>query len=179
MWWFRGQLLPPRYSRTTSTTPARPPSAAYPKGSPARTVVKNSSQSPTFMGFSRATTSTSVNGVVTNQTSRTTSSGGGGGFLGLALIASGAFFLWVVFRGKSGAMWNAITGDNSFEADLNKIASAIPLKSSGGRSGGSGGGGSKQGSGNQADSGTHMGIDPGGNIITINSSYGSMSDSEK
>lgn len=164
--------MPPRYSTSTSTS--------YPKGSPARTVVKKSSTSPTFMGMTRSTNLTTVNGSVASRGSTFTSTGGGsaGGMLGPLLIIGGVFMLWVVFRGKSGAMWNAVTGDNSFTANLDAIAKAYPITSSGGGGGGGGGGGNK-GSSNAPDSGTHMGIDSNGNIITINKDYGSMSASEK
>jgi len=161
-------------ARSSTTTTA----TSYPKGSPARTTVKKSYTQDLPFGFSRSGSNVTVDGAPTASSSTVKSTGGAGGFLGPALIVTGVFFLWIVFRGKSGAMWNAITGNSGFEADLNKIASAIPITSSGG----GGGGGSKTSaptSGNQADSGTHMGIDPSGNIITINSSYGNMSDSEK
>ncbi|HEY7417556.1 MAG TPA: hypothetical protein VH593_20400 [Ktedonobacteraceae bacterium] len=169
--------MPPRYSRTTTNIAATTGTAGK-KGSPARQVVKSRSESPSVMGFSRATTATTIDGKLASSSSTVSSTGGAGGFLGPALIFTGVFFLWIVFRGKSGAMWNAITGNSGFDADLNKIASAIPITSSGG----SGGGGSKSPApvtGNQSDSGTHMGIDPGGNIITINSDYGSMTPEQK
>jgi hypothetical protein len=75
-------------------------------------------------------------------------------------------------------MWDAITGDSGFSANLDAIASAIgPLQGSG--SSGGGGGGGKTVTGNAADSGTHMGIDSSGNIVTINKDYGSMTNEEK
>lgn len=99
--------------------------------------------------------------------------------IGPLLIITGLYWMWALFHGKAGAMWNAITGNSGFSATLDDLAKAtVPLINSGG----GGGGGSKTSapvSGNTADSGTHMGIDPSGNIITINSDYGSMSDSQK
>jgi hypothetical protein len=101
--------------------------------------------------------------------------GGGGGILGPLFIIGGVFMLWIVFRGKSGAMWNAITGNSGFSANLDDIAKAIgPLQGSGNSSGSS-----KTVTGNQPDSGTHMGIDSSGNIITINSAYGNMTPEQK
>lgn len=47
----------------------------------------------------------------------------------------------------------------------------------GGQSTGSSGSGG--GSSGSADIGTHMGLDANGNIVTINSTYANMSDSEK
>jgi len=164
----------PGWSTSTST--------AYPKGSPARTTVKRSSQSPTFAGFSRSSSSTTVNGVITGQSSSTKfESPGGGGILGPLLIVGGLFMLWVVFKGKSGAMWNALTGDTTWAQTLDKKANAIsPPKYSSGSSSSSGGSKSSAPvSGNTSDSGTHMGIDSSGNIITINSSYGDMTPSQK
>lgn len=167
----------PRYSRTTTNVPAKAPTAAYPKGSPARKIVKTSAESPSFMGFSRSSTSTTVDGTLTSSSSTVKSSGGGGSFLGPALILGGAFLLWIVFRGKSGAMWNAITGDTSFDVNLDKLASAVgPLGSSGG---GGGGGGGSRASSNAQDSGSHMGIDANGNIVSIDKPYGSMTGEEK
>jgi hypothetical protein len=49
-------------------------------------------------------------------------------------------------------------------------AASASLGSGGGNSGGGGGG---------SDSGSHMGLDSNGNIITINKPYGSMTDEEK
>jgi len=87
--------------------------------------------------------------------------------------------LWVVFKGRSGAMWDAITGNSGFDAKLDSFANAIsPTPSSPGGSGGSPGK-STSASANAADSGTHMGIDSSGNIITINSSYGDMTPDQK
>lgn len=122
--------------------------------------------------------------MLTSKGSTVTSSGGGGGggILGLVLIGGGVFMLWVVFRGKSGAMWDAITGNSGFDAKLDSFANAINPASKGGGGGGGGGGGTSSSapvSGNTTDSGTHMGIDPNGNIITINKAYGDMSASEQ
>jgi hypothetical protein len=95
--------------------------------------------------------------------------------IGPLLIIIGIYLITNVFRNKSGAIWNAITGNSGFDASLDALASAIgPLHSSGG-----GGGGGNSVTGNQPDSGTHMGIDSNGNIITINKDYGSMSGEEQ
>jgi hypothetical protein len=166
--------MPPSSRTTTNYAPR--------KGSPARQVIKSKSQSPTVMGFTRSNTSTTLNGAPYSSSSTVSHSGGGGGIVGPVLIIGGVFLLWIVFRGKSGAMWNAITGDTGFSANLDSFANAIgPLggSSSGGGSSGGGGGSSSSVTGNASDSGTHMGIDSEGNIVTINKSYGSMSDSEK
>lgn len=97
--------------------------------------------------------------------------------IGPVLIITGLFWMWVVWKGKAGPMWNALTGDTGFSANLDSFAKSIgPLQGSGG---GGGGGGGNKGSANAPDSGTHMGIAPDGSIITINKDYGSMSDSEK
>lgn len=163
--------MPMSSSRTTTNYAAR-------KGSPARQAIKQSSTSPTVMGFTRSATSTTINGAPSSSSSTVSHSGGGGGIIGPVLILGGVFMLWIVFRGKSGAMWDAITGDSGFSANLDAIASAIgPLQGSG--SSGGGGGGGKTVTGNAADSGTHMGIDSSGNIVTINKDYGSMTNEEK
>jgi hypothetical protein len=104
--------------------------------------------------------------------------------IGPILIIIGLYWLWAAFRGKAGPMLVAITGsqgsDSSLSAALSKLTSALQ---SGGTYVGGGGGGSGgfKGTitGNQADSGTHMGIDSSGNIITINSDYGSMTPEQK
>lgn len=135
------------------------------------------------MGFTRQASSTTVNGVPFSSSSTVSSGGGGGGgIVGLVLIVGGVFMLWVVFRGKAPAMWDAITGNSGFDAKLNSFADAINPKSSG--TGGGGGGGGSTGSkttasANAPDSGTHMGIDSSGNIVTINSSYGNMTPDQK
>jgi len=168
--------MPPSSRTTTNYAPTS-------KGSPARQVIKQNSQSPTVFGFTRATSSTTVNGSPYSSSTTVSSSGGGGGIIGPALILGGVFLLWVVIRGKSGAMWNAITGNSGFDVTLNDLANAVnPYLKSGGGGGGGGGGSKTSGStvtGNQADSGTHMGIDPSGNIITINKDYGSMTGAEQ
>lgn len=98
--------------------------------------------------------------------------------IGPVLIVTGLFWMWCVFKGKAPAMWDAITGNPSFSSNLDaKAQAAAPSSGGGGGGGGSSKGGS--GSGNASDSGTHMGIDSSGNIITINSSYGSMSNEQK
>lgn len=99
--------------------------------------------------------------------------------LGPILIIAGVYWLWVVFHGKAGAMWNAITGNSGFDASLNNSLGRINL--GGGSSGGGGGGtnASAKVTGNQPDSGTHMGIGPDGSIITINKDYGSMTGAEQ
>lgn len=98
--------------------------------------------------------------------------------IGPILIITGLYWLWVVFHGKAGAMWNAITGNSGFDITLNDLANAVnPYINNQGNTSGSGGAGSNTAapiSGNTPDSGTHMGIDSNGNIITINSSYGNM-----
>lgn len=97
--------------------------------------------------------------------------------IGPILIVTGLFWMWCVFKGKSGAMWDAITGNSSFASNLDAKAQAAAPKSSS-----SGGGGSSSGnkvSANATDSGTHMGIDSSGNIVTINSSYADMTSSQK
>lgn len=103
--------------------------------------------------------------------------------LGPILIITGLYWMWVVFHGKAGAMWNAITGDSSFSVTLDDLANAVnPYINSKGGSGGGGGGGTSTSapvSGNTTDSGTHMGIDSSGAIITINSSYGNMTNEQK
>lgn len=98
--------------------------------------------------------------------------------LGQVLIIAGVFFIWSAWKGKARPIWNAITGDTNFSTKLDGLANAIgPLSSSGGGSGGGKSGGS--GSSNQPDSGTHMGIDSSGNIVTIDKPYGSMTNAEK
>ena len=100
--------------------------------------------------------------------------------IGPILIIAGAYWFWVLFHGRAGDMWNAITGNSGFSANLDSLANAInPQSSSGGNSSSSGGTSTGSGSGNAPDSGTHMGIDPNGNIITINSPYGSMTPAEQ
>jgi hypothetical protein len=90
--------------------------------------------------------------------------------------------MWVVFHGKAGPMWNAITGNSGFSVTLDDLANYVnPMINSSGSSG-SGGAGNKTSapvSGNTPDSGTHMGIDSSGNIVTINSSYGNMTPAQK
>lgn len=98
--------------------------------------------------------------------------------IGQLLIITGIYLLLTVFRGKAAAILDAITGNSGFSANLDGLASAIgPLGSSGG--GGGGSSGRASGSGNAPDSGSHMGIDSSGNIVTIDKPYGSMTDSEK
>jgi len=86
--------------------------------------------------------------------------------------------LWIVFRGKSGAMWNAITGNSGFDVSLDDLAKAVnpyinkPPGTTSSKSG-------SPTSANSSDSGSHMGIDSSGNIITIDKPYGSMTDAEK
>lgn len=97
--------------------------------------------------------------------------------IGPLLIITGLYWLWVVFHGKAGAMWNAITGNSGFDVSLNDLANAVnpyinQSNSSSSKS-------SAPVSGNTSDSGTHMGIDSNGNIITINSDYGSMTNEQK
>ena len=103
--------------------------------------------------------------------------------IGPILIITGLYWMWVVFHGKAGAMWDAITGNSGFSVTLNDLANAVNpyINSTGGSSGGSGGGGGSKNpvTANSVDSGTHMGIDSSGNIITINKSYGQMSPSEQ
>jgi hypothetical protein len=79
-------------------------------------------------------------------------------------------------------MWNAISGNSGFNVTLNDLANAVnPYINSSGSSGSQGAGNSSSSpvSGNSPDSGTHMGIDSSGNIITINKDYGSMTAAEK
>lgn len=98
--------------------------------------------------------------------------------IGPILIVTGLFWMWIVFKGKSPAMWNAITGSQNFAQNLDAKAHAAAPKSSGGGSGG----GTTKGqnvSANSSDSGVHMGIDSGGNIVTINSSYANMTPAQK
>jgi hypothetical protein len=84
--------------------------------------------------------------------------------------------MWVVFHGKASAMINAITGNSGFDSSLNNALGNLNLGSNSSSSSSSS---SSKVTGNQPDSGTHMGIDSDGNIVTINKDYGSMSDSEK
>lgn len=97
--------------------------------------------------------------------------------IGPILILIGLFWLWIVFKGKSGDMWNAITGNEKFSVTLDDLNSALNpyIKDQ------SGGGNKSPApvSGNTSDSGTHMGIGPDGSIVTINKDYGSMSNEEK
>jgi hypothetical protein len=122
-----------------------------------------------------------TDGVVTGRNVTVTSSGGGGGggIVGPLLILGGVFMLWIVFKGKSGAMWNAITGNTGFDVTLNDVANAVnPYINNQGNSSQP----SKSGapvSANSMDSGTHMGIDSNGNIVTINSTYGDMTAAQK
>lgn len=98
--------------------------------------------------------------------------------IGPLLIIIGLYWFWVIWKGKAGAMWNAITGDSGFSANLDAFAQQIgPLKSDTVK--GTNQSSSAPVSGNTSDSGTHMGIDSSGNIITINKDYGSMSPAEK
>lgn len=100
--------------------------------------------------------------------------------IGPILIVTGLFWMWCVFKGKSPAMWDAITGNQNFASNLDAKANAVAPKSSGGSSGGGGSKASGNGvSSNSADSGVHMGIDSSGNIVTINSDYGSMTPAQK
>lgn len=98
--------------------------------------------------------------------------------IGPILIITGLYWMWVVFHGKADAMWNAITGNSGFNVTLNDLAAAtIPAINQSNSSTGTGK--SPTVTGNQADSGTHMGIDSGGNIVTINSSYANMTPAQK
>jgi len=172
--------MPPRSTTSTTVRAAQPASTAYPKGSPQRTTVKKSSMQDLPFGFTRSTSNVTVNGVEQSRNTTVTSSGGGsaGGMFGPLLIVGGVFMLWVVFRGKSGAMWNALTGDTGFDASLNSFANAItPKPASTTSAANSAASGSV--TGNAQDSGTHMGIDSSGNIVTINKNYGDMTDAEK
>jgi len=76
-------------------------------------------------------------------------------------------------------MWDAITGNSGFSANLDQIANAVAPGGLGGGTSGSSKSGGSTSSANTADSGTHMGIDSSGNIITINSSYGNMTPEQK
>jgi len=97
--------------------------------------------------------------------------------IGPILIITGLYWLWVVWHGKAGAMWNAITGNSGFSVTLDQLANAVnPYINS---SNSSGNKGASSVTGNQPDSGTHMGIDSSGNIITINNSYGNMTPAEQ
>lgn len=161
----------PRRITTTSTS--------YPKGGPARTTIKQSNTSQSFWtGNITRNTTTSLDGVVTGRGSTVSSSGGGGagGLIGPILILIGLFLLWIAFRGKSPAFWNALTGDTGFDARLDSWANA-KLPSSSGQQTGTGS--SAPVTGNTTDSGTHMGIDPSGAIVVINKAYADMTGAEK
>jgi hypothetical protein len=103
--------------------------------------------------------------------------------IGPILILIGLYWFWVLWHGKAGAMWNAITGNNNFNVTLDQLANAVNPYLKGGSGGSSSSGGSTSSSapvsGNTPDSGTHMGIDSSGNIITINSTYGNMTGAEQ
>jgi|SRR5215469_17228026 len=99
--------------------------------------------------------------------------------IGPILIITGLYWLWVVWHGKAGAMWNAITGNSGFNVSLNDLANAVNPYINGSGSSSSGGGSGNGVSANSSDSGTHMGIDPSGNIITINSTYANMTGAEQ
>ena len=95
--------------------------------------------------------------------------------IGPLLIVIGLILLWTAFRGKAGPMWDAITGQSGFSINLNSLGRSDvwkPFPSNGS-------GGSQTGSGNAPDSGSHMGIDSNGNIISIDKPYGSMTPEEK
>jgi hypothetical protein len=91
--------------------------------------------------------------------------------LGIALIAVGAILLWAAFTGRGGAVLNAL--------NMNLPAAGNTASTGSASGGGGGGGGGSGGSGTTADSGTHQGIDATGNVYTISSSYGSMTDTQK
>lgn len=96
--------------------------------------------------------------------------------LGPILIITGIYWMWVAWHGKAGPMWNAITGDSGFDSTLNNLGISFSPQSKGSSQGSSK---SSPVSGNTPDSGTHMGIDSSGNIITINNSYANMTAAEK
>jgi hypothetical protein len=92
--------------------------------------------------------------------------------LGIALIGIGALFLWAAFTGRADAVMNAL------QMDLPK-AGTNPSAGGGGGGGGGGSGGGGGGGGSSTDIGTHQAMDATGNVYTINSTYGAMSDTQK
>jgi len=94
--------------------------------------------------------------------------------IGLALLGFGAVLIWAAFTRR---------GDNVLKAlSINLPAAGAPPASGGNASSGGndGGGGTHHGVMIPGDdSGSHQGIDPSGNIITIPKDYGSMTPAEK
>lgn len=99
--------------------------------------------------------------------------------IGPILIITGVYWLYVAFHGRAQAMLDAITGNSGFSANLDSLANTISPSSSSGGSGISSGGTGSPVSANASDSGTHMGIDSNGNIVTINKTYADMTAAEK
>lgn len=101
--------------------------------------------------------------------------------IGPILIITGVYWLYVAFHGRAQAMLDAITGNSGFSANLDSLAHAIMPSSSGGtgHSGVSSPGTGSPVSSNSGDSGTHMGIDANGNIVTIDKPYAAMTPAEK
>src|SRR5437868_11853037 len=89
--------------------------------------------------------------------------------IGLALLGIGAVLLWAALTGRADRVLTALS--MSVPAAVDKLTPPttagdnLPKTTASGSSG--------------TDSGSHMGIDPNGNIIVINKDYGSMSAAEK
>jgi hypothetical protein len=96
--------------------------------------------------------------------------------IGPLLIGVGLLGLWALVKGKAGPLLDAIVG-SGFNTSLDNAIGNINLSSpnastnSGGSSGSSGD--------SSVDSGSHMGIDANGLVVTIDKAYKDMTDEEK
>lgn len=98
--------------------------------------------------------------------------------IGPFLMMLGLVLIWAAVRGKSAGVLKVLTLDQLPGKLMGFLtASGTPTSSSGGSSGGSKT--TSSGGGNSSDSGSHMGLDADGNIITINKAYADMSAAEK
>lgn len=90
--------------------------------------------------------------------------------LGLALLGIGSVLLWAAFTKRGDAVLAALNVD---------LPSAITYTPPTIQSSNGGGESSTIHAANQTDSGSHMGLDSSGNVVTIDKTYGDMSDAEK
>jgi hypothetical protein len=97
--------------------------------------------------------------------------------IGPLLIGIGLLGFWALVSGKAGPVLDAIVG-SGFNTSLDNAVGNLNL-SSASSSTGSGGSSNSSGGSSGIDSGSHMGIDDSGNVITIDKAYGDMSDAEK
>ncbi len=102
--------------------------------------------------------------------------------IGPVAIVIGLLGLWALVRGKAGPVLDAISSQSGFAASLDNALGNLNLNTTGASGNGSSGGGSHSVSGGNSNGGVDIGSHSGlvnGVVVTIDKSYGQMTDAEK